>query len=138
MEIQEENSELKVRCFVRQKYVVLTPEEWVRQHLIHYLVVYKHYPISRIALEYPLLYGRTSRRADLVIIDKNRRPQLLVECKAPSVDLKQGVMDQVSKYNTVLESGNVVISNGLRHFVVQLDSKGNSKFLPDIPEYIQG
>ena len=135
LEIQEENSELKVRCFVRQKYVVLTPEEWVRQHLIHYLVEYKHYPISRIALEYPLHYGKTSRRADILIIDRARKPQLVVECKAPLIEIKQGVMDQVSKYNTVLGSGIVVISNGLRHFVVQIDINGNSKYLNDIPEY---
>ncbi len=135
LEIVEENSALKVRCLVRQKYVVLTPEEWVRQHLIHYLVVYKFYPISRMALEFPLMYGKTNRRADLVCIDKDRNPALIVECKAPQVEIKQGVMDQVAKYNTVIGSALVIISNGLKHFVVQVEKDKVGSFLTDIPSH---
>ena len=134
LEIVEENLVLKVRCLARQKYVVLTPEEWVRQHLVHYLVVYKFYPLSRIGLEFQLKYGKTNRRADLLVIDKNRKPQIIVECKAPQVDIKQGVMDQVAKYNTVIGSGIVVISNGIRHFVVQVEEGGEGLYLKDIPE----
>lgn len=133
--IVEENSELKVRCLVRQKYVVLTPEEWVRQHLIHYLVVYKFYPLSRMALEFPLMYGKTNRRADIVVIDKERNPVLIVECKAPHVEIKQGVMDQVAKYNTVIGSGLVIISNGLKHFVVRVEKDKAGSFLVDIPSH---
>lgn len=128
---------MKIRCLVRQKYVLLLPEEWVRQHLIQYLVEIKGYPLSRIAVEFPLKYGRTSRRADIVVFNKSKLPEIIVECKAMNVAIGQKVMDQAAKYNTVLESGIVVISNGTKHFVVEVNREGESRFLPDVPEYIK-
>ncbi len=130
----EENGVVKIRCLVRQKYVVLLPEEWVRQHLLHYLAEIKGYPISRIAVEFPLKYGKTARRADIVVFGKTRKPEIIVECKAPTVSIKQNVMDQVAKYNTVLDSGIVVISNGTKHFVVAIKD-GETAFLKDVPMY---
>ena len=84
-------------------------------------------------MEFSLVYGKTKRRADIVVIDKNRNPALVVECKAPDVELSQGVMDQVAKYNSVIGCKLLIISNGLKHFVVELFPGGKSVFLKDIP-----
>jgi len=128
LDVRETNGAHQVRCQVRKKFVALSPEEWVRQHLIYYLVYYKSYPVSRFAVEFSLVYGKTKRRADIVVIDKNRNPALVVECKAPDVELSQGVMDQVAKYNSVIGCKLLIISNGLKHFVVELFQEGNLLF----------
>ena len=121
---------------VRKKYVALTPEEWVRQNFIQYLVLEKKYPASRMALEYPLQYNTLSKRGDIVIFGKNGLPEILIECKAPSVKTSQDTFDQAARYNFILKLKYLVITNGLEHFCCAIDhQKSTYIFLPDIPEH---
>ncbi len=86
-----------------------------------------------MAVEFPLNYAGTSRRADIVVFDRSKKPILVVECKAPNIKIAQNVMDQAAKYNTTLSSGILVISNGLKHFVAEFFGEGEVRFLTDIP-----
>lgn len=120
---------------IRKKYVVLTPEEWVRQHVIHYLTAYKHYPLSLIAVEREIaLYGMR-RRFDVVCYDRNGEPYLLIECKAPAVPLSQKVFDQAFRYNLTLTAPYVAITNGVKHYCGNVDRTKGFVFLSDFPEF---
>jgi len=120
---------------IRKKYVVLTPEEWVRQHVIHYLAEHKHYPLALIAVEREIqLYGMR-RRFDLVCYDREGQPYLLIECKAPAVGLNQKVFDQAFRYNLTLAAPYVAITNGIRHFCGKIDAHRGFVFLEDFPDY---
>lgn len=119
---------------IRRKYVALTPEEWVRQHFIHYLVGVKHYPAVLIAVEKEIdLYG-LRRRFDLVCYDRQGDPYLIVECKAATVNLTQHVFDQVFGYNRVMAARYVAVTNGIRHFCGYLDKEGRFCFSNGIPD----
>lgn len=119
---------------IRKKYVVLTPEEWVRQNFLQYLVNEKKYPASRIALEYPLQYNALSKRGDIVIFSKNGLPEIIIECKAPSVKVSQDTFDQAARYNFVLKLRYLVVTNGLQHYCCEMDyEKESYTFLPDLP-----
>jgi hypothetical protein len=118
----------------RKKYVVLTPEEWVRQNFLQYLVTEKKYPASRIALEYPLQYNTLSKRGDIVIFSRSGQPEIIIECKAPSVKVSQDTFDQAARYNFVLKLRYLVVTNGLQHYCCEMDyEKGTYVFLPDLP-----
>jgi len=119
---------------IRKKYVVLTPEEWVRQHIVHYLIEKKAYPLSLIALERKILIGSMTRRFDIVCFDKATNPFLLIECKAPSISLDQTVFDQAFNYNDVLGARFVMISNGYTYMCCEIDKKGFE--LCDIPSFL--
>lgn len=121
---------------VRKKYVVLTPEEWVRQHVIHYLAEHKHYPLSLIAVEREIpLYGMR-RRFDVVCYDRSGEPYLLIECKAPTVQLSQKVFDQAFRYNLTLAAPYVAITNGVKHFCGEVNPHHGFVFLDDFPEFM--
>lgn len=123
---------------VRKKYVVLTPEEWVRQHFIRFLIHEKKYPASRMAVEYALNYNTLSKRGDIVIFGKNALPHIIVECKAPAVQLSQEVFDQAARYNFILRVNYLIITNGLQHFCCEMDYEKNTfRFLPDLPVYTE-
>lgn len=120
---------------IRRKYVALTPEEWVRQHVIHYLIENKRYPRTWIAVEKEIdLYGQ-KRRFDIVCYDKKSEPYLIVECKAPTVALSQSVFDQVFRYNLVLSAPYVAITNGVTHYCGRRNEDGAFSFLPDFPSF---
>lgn len=120
---------------VRKKYVALTPEEWVRQHFIHYLSGHLGYPASLIAVEKEIdLYG-LRRRFDIVCYDRNSSPYLIVECKAPTVVLSQTVFDQVFEYNLVLAARYVAVTNGIVHYCGCMDAERRFSFLPQIPAF---
>lgn len=120
---------------IRRKYVALTPEEWVRQHVIHYLIEKKRYPRTWIAVEKEIdLYG-LKRRFDIVCYDKKSEPCLIVECKAPTVALSQSVFDQVFRYNLVLAAPYVAITNGVTHYCGRLNEDRTFSFLPDFPSF---
>lgn len=121
---------------VRRKYVRLSPEEWVRQHFLHYLMVYKGYPQSLMAVEASLSYNRQVKRSDILVYGPGGKPLLVVECKAPEVELTQAVFDQVAMYNMSLMVGIVMITNGLEHYACSIDHEKRSyKFLTEIPDY---
>ncbi|MEI6866689.1 type I restriction enzyme HsdR N-terminal domain-containing protein [Flavicella sp.] len=132
------NSENKRLIFdnLRKKYIVLTPEEWVRQHYVSYLINEKKYPESIIAIEKQLTINGLKKRTDILIFNKNGLPDIIVECKAPSVKITQSTFDQIARYNLKLNAKYLVVTNGLSHFYCQIDKKKEVyTFLKDIPSY---
>ncbi|SEB83930.1 Type I restriction enzyme R protein N terminus (HSDR_N) [Tenacibaculum sp. MAR_2009_124] len=130
-----ENKTLIFDC-LRKKYLVLTPEEWVRQHFVMYLMEVKKYPASLIAVEKQLTINQLKKRTDIVIFDKQGTPNIIVECKAPKVKITQATFDQIARYNLKLNADFLVVTNGLEHFYCMLDTENERYvFLRDIPEY---
>ncbi len=107
----------QIFCLVRKKWIVLTPEEWVRQHFLNLLFNHLLYPKGLTQLEHSISYFKHAKRSDIVILDKEGKTYLLVECKSPSVKLNQKVLRQISTYNKVLDSKYLAITNGNSHFV---------------------
>jgi hypothetical protein len=121
---------------VRKKFVRLTPEEWVRQHMIHYLVLEKKVPESLIAVEKKLILHQVWKRTDIVVFNNTGHPVLLVECKSPAVPLNTQVFDQIARYNLSLRVRYLVVTNGLEHYCCQMDPANSSyRFLEEIPSY---
>ena len=121
---------------LRKKNVVLTPEEWVRQNFLQYLIIEKKYPGSLIKVEMGLKLNKLSKRSDIVVFSKQGKPLLLVECKAPSVKITQKVFDQIARYNMSLQVNFLIVTNGLKHFCCHLNyASGSYSFLEDIPAY---
>lgn len=120
----------------RKKMVVLTPEEWVRQNFLMYLVHEKHYPESRTAVETSLKVAKRAKRTDIVVYNEHLKPLLIVECKAPSVKIDASVFEQIVRYNISLQVDHLVVTNGMDHFCCKLDYSDNSySFLPELPDY---
>ncbi len=121
---------------IRKKFVVLTPEEWVRQNFISYLVENKNYPKGLIAVEKKVDVNRMPQRSDIVLYNNMAIPVMIVECKAPSVKISQETFNQIARYNMKLQVPYLVVTNGLNHYCCQIDYEMNSfKFIPDIPDY---
>lgn len=121
---------------VRKRFVLLTPEEWVRQHFIKYLVHEKNYPESLMAVEKQISLNGKLFRFDLVVYRRNGQPLLIAEFKAPGVKISQNAFDQVVRYNMTLKVERVVVSNGLQHFVCEIDYPSNSyKFLKEVQPF---
>ena len=121
---------------LRKRYVALTPEEWVRQHFVHFLTDYKGYPKGLLANEIQLNLNGTKKRCDTVLYDKNLSAKLIVEYKAPHVEITQAVFDQITRYNMVLKVDYLIVSNGIRHYCCRMDYERNGfTFLQDIPDY---
>ncbi len=121
---------------LRKKYVVLTPEEWVRQHYVQYLIQHKNYPISLIAAEKQLIINNRKKRTDIVVFDKEGKPDIIVECKAPHIPISQATFDQIARYNLKLKAKYLILTNGIQHYYCQMDFKNeNYIFLKDIPAY---
>ena len=121
---------------VRKKYVSLTPEEWVRQHLIHYLIKEKKFPISLIAVEKQLTLNNLTKRTDILVFNSEGLPEIIVECKAPSVKITQHTFDQISRYNLKLNANYLMVSNGLEHFNCKMDLENETYiFLKTLPSY---
>ena len=120
----------------RKKYIALTPEEWVRQHILHFLAFHRGYPASLIRVEASLTHNQMKKRSDIIAYNNHGKPVLLVECKAPQVEITQGVFDQVAMYNVSFSGNYLVVTNGMEHFCCVIDQANkNWKFLPDIPHY---
>lgn len=121
---------------IRKRYVVLTPEEWVRQNLTTYLVEEKNYPASLIAVEMSLKINRMERRADIVLFSKLGNPLIIIECKAPGIKISQMVFDQVALYNMDMKVEYLIVSNGLVHYCAKLyHNERRWEFLKQIPDY---
>ncbi len=131
----EENRSL-VFDFIRKKWLVLSPEEWVRQHLVNYLVMFKSYPPSLISLEAGLKYNALSKRSDVLVYNKLGHPLLILECKAPEVPVSQLVIDQVSIYNKTIGAEFLCVTNGLKHYCWTFKTSENKfEFLNQIPDF---
>ena len=121
---------------IRKKYVVLTPEEWVRQHCLHFLVDEKKYPAGRTLVERRLKVVTLEKRLDIAVCDPKGKIELLVECKAPNVVLNQKVFDQIARYNWEVRAEMLMVTNGLEHYYCQMDyTKGAYIFLRELPNY---
>lgn len=121
---------------LRRRYVALTPEEWVRQNFIHYLINHKKYPQELLANEVPLQVGDKSLRADSVLYDRQLHPRMIIEYKAPTITITQKTFDQITVYNMLLHVDYLIISNGLNHYCCKMDYDGKKYlFLEEIPEY---
>ncbi len=121
---------------LRRRYVALTPEEWVRQHFVNFLTAHKGYPTTLLANEVKLSIGDKQLRADTVLYDKQLNARMIVEYKAPHIQITQKVFDQISVYNMLLHVDYLVVSNGLQHYCCRMDYARNTyHFLEDIPPY---
>ena len=121
---------------LRRKNVALTPEEWVRQHFIHYLIHHKGYPQSLMANEVQVSLNSTKKRCDTVLYRRDLTARMIIEYKAPDVEITQNVFDQITRYNMVLRADYLIVSNGINHYCCKIDYDNRSySFLDVIPDY---
>lgn len=127
-----------VWCIVRKKKLLLTPEEWVRQHIIHFLLNEKQIPLGLIAAEMSIEVNKLARRCDIVVFGNDGKPKLIIECKAPEINLTEKTFQQIAQYNFTLNVDFLMVTNGLDHIVCQID-RTNSKlnYLENLPEWNQ-
>lgn len=136
IKIRETNGRRTILDILRRKYVALTPEEWVRQHFVHFLIEQKGYPATLLANEVQLNVGNKLLRADSVLYGSDLHPRMIIEYKAPTVSITQKVFDQISVYNMLLKVDYLVVSNGINHYVCKMNYENqNYFFLREIPEY---
>jgi hypothetical protein len=134
--LTEQNGQLTVFDELRKKNIVITPEEWVRQHFVQYLIGEKKYPRSLIKLEGGLKLHGMAKRTDIVVFNPLGQRILLVECKAPSVEITQATFDQAARYNMVHKVQLMAVSNGLQHYYCRIDHDAQSfKFIDVLPAY---
>ncbi|WP_418262856.1 type I restriction enzyme HsdR N-terminal domain-containing protein [Flavobacterium faecale] len=132
------NSENKVAIFdeIRKKFIILTPEEWVRQHVVRFLLEEKQIPKSLINVEKLLKVNGLNKRYDVVVFNSDGSIHILVECKAPEVKITQGVFDQIARYNLTMNAEYLMVTNGLNHYFCQMDYENERyDFLPQLPQY---
>jgi hypothetical protein len=121
---------------LRRKYVALTPEEWVRQHFVNYLIIEKHYPDSLLGNEITLRQNEISKRCDTIVYSRFLGPLMIVEYKSPDVPIKRAVFDQICRYNALLKVRYLTVSNGISHFCCRIDYETQAyTYLKSIPNY---
>lgn len=121
---------------LRRKFVALTPEEWVRQHFVNFLLREKGYPAALIANEIQIDLNKLKKRCDSVVYNRDLSPLMIIEYKAPDVEITQQVFDQIVRYNIVLKVKYLIVSNGLNHYCCIMDyDKQSFNYLSDIPNY---
>lgn len=133
------NSENKVSIFddIRKKFIILTPEEWVRQHTVQFLLHEKNYPKSYINVEKLIKVNNINKRYDAVVFHPNGELFLLIECKAPDVKITQQTFDQIARYNLKLKAQYLMVTNGLNHYFCEMDFDNEKYiFLDELPEFI--
>jgi hypothetical protein len=132
------NSENKVAIFdeIRKKFIIVTPEEWVRQHVVQFLLQDKKYPKSHINVEKLLKINGLIKRYDVVVYKPDGNISILVECKAPVVKISQSTFDQIARYNMTLKAEYLMVTNGLNHYFCKMDYENEKyDFLSELPEY---
>lgn len=132
------NSENKVSIFdeIRKKFIILTPEEWVRQHVVQFLIMEKKYPKSLINVEKVLKVNGLRKRYDIVVYNPDGTIYILVECKAPEVKISQATFDQIARYNMTMNAQYLTVTNGLSHYFCQMDFENEKyEFLRELPNY---
>ncbi|MEI7677330.1 MAG: type I restriction enzyme HsdR N-terminal domain-containing protein [Bacteroidales bacterium] len=134
--IKDVDGKLVIFDDIRKKFIALTPEEWVRQHFVHFLISDKKFTKSLIANEITIKLNGTTKRCDSVVYDKNLLPLIIIEYKAPEIEINQKVFDQISRYNLVFRVPYLIVSNGLSHYCCFVDYVNQSiTFLSEIPDY---
>nr|WP_315253779.1 type I restriction enzyme HsdR N-terminal domain-containing protein [uncultured Flavobacterium sp.] len=132
------NSENKVSIFdeIRKKFIILTPEEWVREHVVQFLLEEKKYPKSLINVEKVLMVNGLRKRYDVVVFNPNGTIFILIECKAPEVKISQATFDQIARYNMTMEAEFLMVTNGLNHYFCVMDFENEKyEFLKELPDY---
>jgi type I site-specific restriction endonuclease len=138
IKVTEKDGKKYIYDSFRRKNVALTPEEWVRQHFVNYLVTSKSYPPERIANEVAIHLNGTSKRCDTVVYDDYMEPLLIIEYKAPEIAITKDVFDQISRYNSALKVPYLIVSNGLAHYCCNMDYVNmKCDFLKEIPAYTE-
>lgn len=134
--LREHSGRREIFDEVRRKFVRLTPEEWVRQHFVQFLIRQQGVPEGLVAIEMGFADHELRRRADVVVFDRTGRPLLMVECKAPTVEIRQDVFDQVARYNRAVQARYLIVTNGHAHFCYVPDyDAGTYRFLDALPRY---
>ena len=134
--IKSDNGRNLIFDVLRGKYVALTPEEWVRQNFVQYLINYKNYSRSLMNNEIPLRLNGTSKRCDTVVFSNTAVPKMIIEYKAPEIKITQKVFNQINRYNMVLKVDYLVVSNGLNHYCCKMDYENQGYiFLEDVPDF---
>lgn len=136
LNLKKKDGQVYIRCLIRQKDLVCTPEEWVRQHVINFLITEKGVSKGRLASEYSLEYNGRSKRADLVLFDEFGVAKMIVECKAPEVPITEKVVHQIAQYNSQLNVDRLFLTNGLTHIFCEIDrEKGQLVYHEDWPQW---
>ena len=134
--ITQRNGKNVIFDVIRRRYVALTPEEWVRQHFTHFLLKEKGYPQGLLANEVQINLNGTRKRCDTVLYNRDLTARMIVEYKAPEIEITQKVFDQITRYNMVLKVDYLIVSNGLNHYCCHIDYNTKTYlFLPEIPHY---
>lgn len=134
--IKKSGNKLTVFDNLRRRFVALTPEEWVRQHFVNYLITEKKYPASFIANEIQINLNNQKKRCDSVIYNRAMQPLVIVEYKSPDIKITQEVFNQIANYNIVLKVEYLIVSNGVNHFCCHMDyEQMKFEYLSDIPLY---
>jgi len=134
--IKNENNKVFIFDEIRKKWILLTPEEWVRQHLLNHLITIKNVPSSLISVEKEINLNNTRKRYDIVVYNKTLQPILLIECKAPDVPITEITLEQTMRYNLILGVNYLLITNGIKEFVIGVEN-GKGKLLGELPDYSQ-
>jgi len=135
-DVKRDGDQLQILDKLRKKWIVLTPEEWVRQHTIAFLVMQRNYPAGLIGVEKTVKINGMIKRFDVVCYDQDAKPILLVECKAPEVEITQKVLDQALRYNSQLQVNYLLLTNGIRHVIGYIDYENKKlDYLQDIPKF---
>jgi hypothetical protein len=135
-DVKQSDGKVWIYDVLRKKYLVLTPEEWVRQHFLHYLVNHIQYPKALIKVEGGLKFNRLQKRSDILVFDRNGNPWMIVECKSPTEPINESTLRQASVYNATLKAKYLVLTNGMKTFCCQIESEdGGAVMLMDLPSF---
>jgi hypothetical protein len=136
IKIKETDGRQQIFDILRRRYVALTPEEWVRQHFVHFLIEHKGYPQGLLCNEKELRVGEKKLRCDTLLYNRALQPQMIIEYKAPDVEITQRVFDQITAYNFLLHVDYLIVSNGRNHYCCRMNYESRQyEFLKDIPDY---
>lgn len=136
LRLREEKNQTQVFDVIRKKHIVLTPEEWVRQHVIHFIIDEKKFPVGLIEVEKQITLFNTTKRVDVLVRNTNLHPLLLVECKAINVPLTQAEINQLARYQITLQAPYCMLTNGINHIVMKLEGE-TVTFLQELPVYTE-
>lgn len=134
--IQTEDKKTKIFDDIRKRFIILTPEEWVRQNVIRFLIEERAFPKGLIAVEKEIIVNQLKKRPDILVYHKNGSPLFMVECKAPEVAISQSTFDQAANYNIKLQLPYLMVTNGIQHYCASINfEKKSFQFLEQIPKY---
>ena len=135
--LKKDQGKVYIFDLIRKKYVVLTPEEWVRQHFVNYLIQELNYPKSLFRIEVSLSYNKLQKRSDILIFNRLGKPWMLIECKSPTIKLSQNAFNQVAVYNMTVGAQYIAVTNGMVHYCYEGIAPGEDVlFLNEFPQFV--